>query len=671
MNRSQQSVIFIFLVVITLLTSPFCAHASTEVFDDITVDTTWTVAESPYVISLPVFVSAGATLSIDPGVVIKFESNGSLVIEGALQAQGTASEHIYFTSIADDEVGGDTNADGSSTIPTALDWQGIEFASSATSSNITNSEIRFASTAILNEHSQVSIVNTILSNLNSGIVSFGGTNTLTTVSLSNIEQSVMSLFESNKTTANELSLVDVGEFSNGINMFSNSSLILNNSSLAGATSSDGVSVFEGSNLSIDGSVFYGFDTAVSDYGSGSYGADSVTIKNSQIKNNDSGIALYADDSMLSISKNTIHGNSSYGAELYGQYSANLKNNFWGDATGPYNELSNPEGLGNEVFYIDGYNNVIFKPWLISWPSEPAPCCSSVIFVPGFEGSRLYERRGNGKLTQRWEAGIASFNDVKSLFMGDDGNSVKDNILTKDVIERTNYIPDIANINIYKTIFDWLRNSKTNEIISDFLSFPYDWRYDNTDIVKDGTKTDIGVRKLQDEIINLAQSSKTGQVTLVGHSNGGLLIKKTIESLKLSGQADFIDKVILVASPQLGTPQAIGALLHGDDTAFFNGIILDSITARVWGQNMPGVYGLIPSEKLYQKLGSFIKFESQLSKDWRELYGDDIDYGEQASFLTGGDNRRQPTDSDLKTPTILRQSILNKATALHDSIDNLE
>ena len=94
MNKSQQSVIFIFLVVITLLTSPFCAHASTEVFDDITVDTTWTVAESPYVISLPVFVSAGATLSIDPGVVIKFESNGSLVIEGALQAQGTASEHI-------------------------------------------------------------------------------------------------------------------------------------------------------------------------------------------------------------------------------------------------------------------------------------------------------------------------------------------------------------------------------------------------------------------------------------------------------------------------------------------------------------------------------------------------------------------------------------------------
>lgn len=671
MSKLSQGVIFVFLLVATLLTSPFYVYASTEVFDDVTVDTTWTVAESPYVINFPTTVYPGATLSIDPGVVVKFEGSGSLVVEGALQAAGTTSEKIHFTSIKDDSVGGDTNADGASTLPSVSDWQGILFMNASSPSTVANAEVRFAGVGIENHGSDISVSDTVLSNLNSGIISFASEDMLTNVSFSNIGQSALLLFDNSEANVNNLSLVDLGEFADGINLFSNSVLRLDNSTLSGSLNTSGVSVYEGSDVYIDGSIISGFNTAFADYGSGSFGPDSISIKNSQIKNNKVGIQLFANDSILSVSKNTIHDNTINGVESYAEFTANLKNNFWSDPTGPYNEFSNPEGLGNGVFYIPDYNNVLFKPWLASWPSEPAPCCSSVIFVPGFEGSRLYERRGNGGLTQRWEPGIASLNDVRSLFMDVSGNSVKNNIVTKDIIERTNYTPDIGNVNIYKKISDWLRNSKTSETISDFFLFPYDWRSDNSDIVNNGTKTDVGVIKLKDKIVALAQSSKTGKVTLTGHSNGGLIIKKAIESLKSSGQENLVDKVVLVASPQLGTPHALGSLLHGDDTEFLNGIVLNSITARLWAQNMPGVYGLIPSEKLYQKLGSFIKFDSPLSTNWRDLYGEEIDYSEQAHFLTGGDGRRQPNNSDLQKPEILRQSILDKATALHNSIDNLQ
>ena len=79
-----------------------------------------------------------------------------------------------------------------------------------------------------------------------------------------------------------------------------------------------------------------------------FGLDSISIKNSQIKNNKVGIQLFANDSILSVSKNTIHDNTINGVESYAEFTANLKNNFWGDASGPYNEFSNPEGLGNGI-----------------------------------------------------------------------------------------------------------------------------------------------------------------------------------------------------------------------------------------------------------------------------------------------------------------------------------
>ena len=72
-------------------------------------------------------LASGATLTIAPGSVIKFEPNVSLTVNGGatLDAQGTRSSPIVFTSIRDDAHGGDTNGDGDATVPNPGDWKKI------------------------------------------------------------------------------------------------------------------------------------------------------------------------------------------------------------------------------------------------------------------------------------------------------------------------------------------------------------------------------------------------------------------------------------------------------------------------------------------------------------------------------------------------------------------
>ncbi|MGI9305624.1 MAG: right-handed parallel beta-helix repeat-containing protein, partial [Gammaproteobacteria bacterium] len=67
------------------------------------------------------------TLTIAPGVVVKFASNSGIAVNGALVADGTVGEKVIFTSYHDDTYGGDTNGNGDDTIPGNGDWRGITF----------------------------------------------------------------------------------------------------------------------------------------------------------------------------------------------------------------------------------------------------------------------------------------------------------------------------------------------------------------------------------------------------------------------------------------------------------------------------------------------------------------------------------------------------------------
>ena len=105
------------------LACPRGARAATNVGGTMSVDTTWTAAGSPDVLTSNVSVAANVTLTLQPGVIVKALNTGlSIADTGRLIAQGTASEPIVFTSLKDDSIGGDTNGDGSATTAAPGDW---------------------------------------------------------------------------------------------------------------------------------------------------------------------------------------------------------------------------------------------------------------------------------------------------------------------------------------------------------------------------------------------------------------------------------------------------------------------------------------------------------------------------------------------------------------------
>ena len=93
------------------------AATGTNVSGIIFSNTTWTKEESPYIVVDDITVSSGVTLSIQPGVVVKFQYGKSITIAGELIARGTEAEPVTFTSALKPPLRGN--------------WNGIIFADSS------------------------------------------------------------------------------------------------------------------------------------------------------------------------------------------------------------------------------------------------------------------------------------------------------------------------------------------------------------------------------------------------------------------------------------------------------------------------------------------------------------------------------------------------------------
>lgn len=84
---------------------------------------TWTV-DVPYIVYSDVTVPSGKQLTVQPGAIVKFNSNSRLVVNGELSSIGTSGSQIYFTSIEDDSIGG--NTDNEDYTPGNNEWAQIE-----------------------------------------------------------------------------------------------------------------------------------------------------------------------------------------------------------------------------------------------------------------------------------------------------------------------------------------------------------------------------------------------------------------------------------------------------------------------------------------------------------------------------------------------------------------
>lgn len=162
---------------------PLTASAATPITGTLSTNTTWTKADSPYIVTGTLTIPFGIALTILPGTVVKLD-HAWVDIFGTLKSgTATASERVYFTSINDDSVGGDTNNNGTSTSPSATDWKTLSLRPGAVG------EFYFTSifysggsdggagrSAIINDHSTLTLDHVVMNHselinlsLNSGI----------------------------------------------------------------------------------------------------------------------------------------------------------------------------------------------------------------------------------------------------------------------------------------------------------------------------------------------------------------------------------------------------------------------------------------------------------------------------------------------------------------------
>ncbi|MBI5645127.1 hypothetical protein HY970_03445 [Candidatus Kaiserbacteria bacterium] len=302
------------------------------------------------------------------------------------------------------------------------------------------------------------------------------------------------------------------------------------------------------------------------------------------------------------------------------------------------------------------------------------CFSNVLFLPGIESSRLYRPDYNGGTEKLWEPG--SSNDVQDLFLNPDGSSARFDVYAKesDVLDE---LPVIGT-NIYKSFISKMDELKSSGMINDWRPISYDWRLTLDDILVYGNQVDNRIYYSGDlratsspyiiqELRRLATSSKSGKVTIIAHSNGGLVAKRLTEVLGPEA-SELIDKMIFVAVPQAGTPDAIAAALHGE--AIGRGFIASQSTVRTFATTSPMVYQLMPSGRYFAQVDdAVIEFDPSLP-EWRERYGDTIHSRESLhAYLVDSFNRVDAQTGDTSRPVQLSEQLLSNAETLHADLDN--
>jgi RHS repeat-associated protein len=275
----------------------------------------------PYILTSSGFtINTDVTLTLPAGIIFKGDGDSAkLVVNGTLLAQGTASDPIYFTSIKDDSVGGDTNNDGIASSPLKGDWRNVEV----------------NSTGVIN--------------LSHTTLRYGGY--YYTYQSTYINNGNLSLYNNAIATLDYVTSSDSA--SEGI-------YLMQNVGTAPVTS------LTMTNSVIENNTKPGILSEVRTVTSGSA---YVNISTSNILNNGGGVYL-SGPNVTTITGSSIYSNTGYG--VYNGYSTTpviAKNNWWGSSSGPA-----PYGSGNGINYHKVYNSackcyiitkyyVDVSPWL--------------------------------------------------------------------------------------------------------------------------------------------------------------------------------------------------------------------------------------------------------------------------------------------------------------------
>ena len=237
--------------------------------------------------------------------------------------------------------------------------------------------------------------------------------------------------------------------------------------------------------------------------------------------------------------------------------------------------------------VDVKNPLDVDPWSLQTQTA---CCASVVLIPGFQASQLGLMSNDDIKDVLWVP--HNNGDVRSLFFNDSGES-------NHGIRAFEILNSVFGKEYYAPITHHLNSLVDRGVIASWSDFPYDWRYSIFNIQASSTQSgDEGLEKLRQLVLEESLRSKSGKVTLIAHSNGGLVARALIAQYPdISGK---IESIIYVGVPHIGTPKAIASLLHGAGESILAGILMRAKTARDFGLTLPGAFGLLPHPSFFSE-----------------------------------------------------------------------
>ncbi|NOZ69081.1 MAG: hypothetical protein GXP46_07515, partial [Deferribacteres bacterium] len=350
--RNYSVLLFIFLLAVAL---PVSVSADTNVSGIISGDTTWTQAGSPYIVTGNVLVSSGVTLTVEPGVTVKFDSGTGLQVDGTLIARGTDTDNIIFTSrqatpapgdwayifFTDTSADATYDSDGNYTGGSILEYSVIEYAGGSTGGAV----------QMNNAHPFIShcrITNSSAAGINT--YNLSGTLRITDTTVGN--NAAVGIFIrggraviSNNVISGNTGFAAGGIYATGDTVISDN-IISNNSgdgiSVMGGTATVSNNVISGNSASHGGGIYIEtgittitgntiIDNTASFEGGGIWLNGTAVISRNIITNNtasDEGGGIYVKNSTATITNNSIAGNHAGNASAVYYYNANqdFKNN---------------------------------------------------------------------------------------------------------------------------------------------------------------------------------------------------------------------------------------------------------------------------------------------------------------------------------------------------------
>jgi len=366
---------------------------------------------------------------------------------------------------------------------------------------------------------------------------------------------------------------------------------------------------------------------------------------------------------IHITNSFISNNENYAIRNMGTSTVLAKGNWWGSVTGP--QIQGKNKLAGIVDY---------DPWLQEEPNIipvlERVCCSSVLFIPGLQASRLYlDSRGLFSTSTHtlWEPNQNT--DVRKLFLDPKGVTMNTSIYPGGPIDSA-----FGLVGVYGSFFTFLDSLKAQGLIPEWRAFGYDWRTSIPEVVAGkGSLTGTTIQQsLLEAVESMALRSPTGKVTLIAHSNGGLVAKYLVSILAATSREHLIDSVISVAVPYLGTPEAILGLLHGDHQSMLGGLIVDAAHMRGLGENMASAYSLLPSKQFFAQVFSptVVFASTTIGGLTNHSYPVQLDSAElQNSFITDIEHARlKASFADTTTPLTGNAELLATAGIVHGILD---